>query len=147
VQESVVKQNEKLDDLDYHAESAIDAGMSEDAGGSHIAYFLIWSHERGYLANDVIPGERDVTSKLQNQDMEAFARLLDWVDGAITTDMLTSEGRSFARSCYDRYLNRYPGWLEVSDEEPYAEPTWERYERVKPMLDQLMEQWREEGCA
>ena len=129
--------SEKLDDLDYHAESATEAGLSDYAGGAHISYFLVWAVERDLADPDAL--DDAVTGPVRARDPSAFESVLDWYDGAVVTDALQSEGASFAGSCYERYVNEYGA---AFGDRTYHEPDWHDYAVAARILDRL----RAEGC-
>ena len=130
--------SEKLDDLDYHVESATEQGHSEYAGGAHIAYFLTWASERDLL--DAEATDEEIESTIREREPEAFEQILDWFDGVIATDFLTEAGGTFASECYETYLEEY---ARETGEAQYHEPNWPMYERVRVVLDRL----RQHGCA
>ena len=129
---------EELDDLDYHTESAAEAGLSEYAGGAHIAYFLVWAVERDLVAPDFL--DPAVTGPVSGRDPGAFEQVLDWYDGALVTDALRDEGAAFAGSCYDQYVDEYAASF---GSRTYHEPDWRGYETAAGLLDAL----RRRGCV
>ena len=129
---------QKLDDLDYHAESATAAGLSDYAGGAHIAYFLVWAVERDLVAAD--HPDDTVAGLIRDRNPGAFTSVLDWFDGVVSTDVLRDEGPAFAASCYEAYSGRYDA---AFGGRAYHEPNWSDYATAAGFLDAL----RRSGCA
>lgn len=130
--------SQKLDDVDYHAESAAEAGRSEYAGGAHIAYVLVWTAERDLVAPDL--SDAAVMASVADRASDAFEKMLDWHDGALTTDTFGRDGAAFASSCYDRYVDEYAA---AFGDRTYHDPNWRDYETAAGLLDAL----RRRGCA
>ena len=137
-QDSSGKMSEKLDDLEWHVESATAQGGGEYTGGAHIVYFLTWALERELLERGAV--KEDLAGALRELEPGVFEELLDWFDGVLSTDALSVEGDAFASKCYESYLNEY---TRLVGEAQYHEPNWSVYGRVREMLDEL----RQHGCA
>lgn len=127
-----------LDDLAYHAEAATEAGLSDYAGGAHIAYFLVWAVERGLTAGGY--PDAALTQRIRDRETEAFTSTLDWFDGVVSTDLLREESAAFAASCYEAYTGAYDS---AFGGRAYHEPNWSDYEAAADILDGL----RRSGCA
>jgi hypothetical protein len=129
---------QKLDDLDYHAGSAVEAGLSDGAGGAHIAYFLVWAVERGFTVAD--HPDDAVAQQIRDRDAAAFMSVLGWFDGVVSTDVLREEGAMFAASCYEAYTGAYDA---AFGQRAYHEPNWSDYDATAGILDEL----RRSACA
>ena len=126
--------SQKLNDT----ESAAEAGLSEYAGGAHIAYVLVWAAEHDLLAAEHL--DPAVTGPVASRDAGAFEAALGWYDGALVTDVFEREGATFASSCYDQYVDEYAA---AFGGRTYHEPNWRDYEAAAGLPDAL----RRRGCV
>jgi hypothetical protein len=129
------------DRLDWHLESAIEAGQPEEHAFTHIGLYLRWLIEHGLHDPAVIPPEHAaavLAGEMTGSD------LADVIDTKLGSFVMTPEGAAFSDACYDRYLATYE---EAFAPEPsYGVPDDQAsYDRIAPRIDALFADWVASG--
>lgn len=134
----------KYDDAEWHYDGDFPGGTPIRNGFAHIGFFLSWAVEEG-LVNEFIQVETpEGVEATLNRSVSPIA-LLEFWDGKLVSDMLSEEGNAFAMSYYPDEENGYlPDYMaEFSDHKLYkVKPTWENYDRIKPVISKRYEEWR-----
>lgn len=139
--------------------------LPEGSGGTHIGMFLAWAFSRG-MAGDFHREESDADLKrLARREITGREFLIEACDEKLWEDDLNDEGNALAADYYDHksafaqqhgtYLTDYDAvFSQVANERGEAldslylvEDTWENFDRLSPLLDQRLEQWRTWSAA
>lgn len=131
----------KYDDASWHYNGEFPSDLPEEAGATHAGMFLAWAILSG-LADDELDAE-PVTSRSTTPG----AYFLQQCDGKLIDEDLNNEGNAFALAYLDleqgSYFADYESQLGSGLPTLYHVPdTWETYERLKPLLDQRLMEWR-----
>jgi hypothetical protein len=129
------------DKLDWHSESAVNAGQPAEHAFTHIGLYLAWLIRHDLHNPDLIGA--DWADSVKAGEMTG-SDLADAIDGKLVGDAMTPEGRAFSDSYYETYLQDY--------EEAFAGvPAYgipddaASYERVTAFLDDRYWTWLTEG--
>lgn len=142
----------KYDDATWHTGDGFPVELSEDAGATHIGMFFAWALSSGLGSKfhcDEFAGE---LLKLKKRAVTPGRYLIDNCDGKLTAEDMSAEGNAFAADYFDSedrgYVDDYdaalveelPSVFHVSD-------TWDNYDRLKPVLDERLSEWRRNSRA
>lgn len=126
----------------WHTDSCAEKNLDEQYAGTHIAVYLKWCLEKGFLSNDLLISDADALAAVRDGRMsmsEYFEKYLDWKFGEWN---LNGEGNAFTSAYYSRYLE------EVSDEVPSAVLGPEsniELPKLYALLDDRLKQFKESG--
>ena len=85
------------DRLDWHLDSAIEAGQPPENAFTHIGLYLAWLIRRQLHAPEVFPAGHVAAVKAGEM---TGSDLADDVDGKLLESIMTAEGRAFSDACY-----------------------------------------------
>jgi len=138
------EQMEKYDDADWHYGGDFPEDVPEQAGATHMGMFVAWAWSAG-LAN----GEfADEARGLAERSRTPGEYLFDELDEKFTSDLLNDEGNRFASAYYlsekePTFLTDYENAVGVRYDSLYEVPdTWQTFDKLKPILDKRLEEWR-----
>ena len=135
----------KYDDSSWHAQSEDGRRIPAGAGATHIGMFLAWAINRGLTATLDQVWQDDI-AVLKRREMAPGAWLTHYCDGKFSDSMLSTEGNAFAEAYYDdegEYLPDYARILGADVDTLYDVPdNWDSYDRLAPVLDARLVQWR-----
>jgi hypothetical protein len=126
----------------WHTDSCAEKNIDEEYAGTHIAVYLKWCFEKGFLSQDLLKSDADVLAGVRDGRLsmgEYFEKHLDWKFGEWN---LNEEGNAFTKSYYNRYLE------EVSNEVPSAVLGPEskvELAKLYALLDERLRQFQEFG--
>ena len=126
----------------WHTDSCAEKNLDEQYAGTHIAVYLKWCLEKGFLSRDLLISDADALAAVRDGRMsmsEYFEKHLDWKFGEWN---LNEEGNAFTKSYYSKYLE------EVSDEIPSAVLGPEsnvEFLKLYALLDDRLSQFQEFG--
>lgn len=135
----------KYDDAEWHYGGDFPDGTPVSYGFTHIGFFLSWVVETDLLSDFIRSESPGAVIAARNRTVSPIALLEDW-DGKLVNDMLTEEGNKFAAYYYN--LESDSGYIpdyveEFSEYGAYeVEPTWENFDRIKPVIDRRYQEWR-----
>jgi hypothetical protein len=125
------------DRLDWHVDSAIEAGQPPENGFTHIGLYLAWLIRHALHDPQLFPADH-VDAVLRGE--MTGSDLADDIDTKLGSFALSEEGRRFSDARYGAYLDAYgelfadaPDYTVVDDAASYA--------RVEPLLDRLYADW------
>lgn len=125
------------DRIDWHIESAIEAGQPAEYGFTHIGLYLAW----------LIRRELHDPAMLRSEHVEAVeagemtgSDLMDDIDGKLVGAVMSPEGRAFSEARYEAYLAEYAAMFD-SLPDYSVEDGPDAYARVEPVLDRLYAEW------
>jgi hypothetical protein len=129
------------DELDWHYDTAIEAGQPEENAFTHIGLYLAWLIRHDLHDPELIPTHH--SDALKRGEMTG-SDLADDIDGKLVGDVMTTEGQAFSDAVYQRYLADYatafadvPEYGVVDDAASYA--------RIEPFIDRLYAEWLASG--
>ena len=134
----------KFDDASWHYGGDFPDDLPDEAGGTHSGMFLTWALLSG-LGGDIHVVEfRDEFEQLQSRQLTPGAFFMTACDGKLTVEDFNAEGSAFATDYYDgQFVQDYAE--TVGDDLPnlyHVADSWETFERLKPVLDQRLEEWK-----
>ena len=127
----------------WHTDSCSEKNIDEQYAGTHIAVYVKWCIEKGFLANDILESDADAITSVLDGRMtvsEYFEKYFDWKLGEWN---LNEEGNAFTGCYYSHYLE------EVSDEVPSAVLGPESnvdFPKLYAMLDDRLRRFKESGA-
>lgn len=141
----------KYDDVSWHSGGAFPADLPANAGATHTGMYVAWALQAG-LAGEMHTQEMpEDLHKLAERSLTPGAFFLWACDGKFTDEDLNEEGNAFTVSYFDltegSYLADYEavlgdGLSDRPDALYYVADTWENFEKLKPVLDDRLAQWR-----
>ena len=137
----------KYDDASWHYEGKFPADLPREAGATHSGMFFAWALLAGLggeLHTDELPEDLE---QLQSRTITPGQALIKFCDEKFTDEELNEEGNSFAQEYFDfdrgMYLADYKKVLGAKVPSLYhVADTWENFDRLKPVLDQRLQEWR-----
>jgi hypothetical protein len=141
----------KYDDAAWHSSGEFPADLPAEAGATHTGMFVAWALLSG-LAGDIHTEDfpEDIP-KLEKRAVTPAEFFLWSCDGKFTDEDLNPEGNAFAEKYYgfesDQYLADYEATFGLSTPEGpsglyYVTDSWANFERLKPILDRRLAEWR-----
>ncbi|RZG43071.1 DUF7832 domain-containing protein [Acinetobacter wuhouensis] len=136
-----------IDRIDWHAESAEQAGFPYENGGTHIGIYLAW------IINNHLEGEfhqeesEDEIAQVLARKMTGRDFLIQMCDEKFCEEDLNEEGFAFTQAYYEsnEYFKDYDATLVHAKglENTYAiDDTWENYDLMAPVISEKYQQWR-----
>ncbi|HET9084448.1 MAG TPA: hypothetical protein VFN41_08600 [Candidatus Limnocylindrales bacterium] len=129
------------DRMDWHLDSASEAGQPEENAFTHIGLYLAWLIRHDLHDPSIFPS--DHIEAVKRGEMTG-SDLADDIDGKLIGQDMTAEGRAFSDARYEAYLGEYG---ELFDDVPEygVEDGPAAYERVEPLLDLMYADWVKSG--
>ena len=125
------------DRIDWHLDSAIEAGQPEEHAFTHIGLYLAWLirhdlHDAGWFPPEHVGAI--MSGEMSGSD------LADHIDGKLFSGLMSAEGAAFSDARYAAYVNEY---IALFDELPeYSiQDGPEAYSKVEPLLDRMYADW------
>jgi len=140
---------EKYDDASWHSGGVFPADLPETAGGTHIGMFVAWAVLAGLGSDDLYDedsGGTEFVTKLRARSITPGGFIFV-LDGKFTDEDLNAEGNAFAHAYYAAKDAKYVADYEaaVGGDVPelyYVEDSWATFDRLEPVLDQRLAEWR-----
>ena len=137
----------KYDDATWHSGGDFPADLPPEAGGTHTGMFLAWALLAGLGGELHTEDEPDTVPRLATRRTTPGQFFLEWCDGKFTDEDVNDEGNAFVRDYFDfekgQYLGDYESTLAGGLPGVYHVPdTWETFDRLKPVLDRRLAEWR-----
>jgi hypothetical protein len=129
------------DRVDWHIDSAIEAGQPPENAFTHIGLYLAWLirhdlHDPTFFSPSHVAAVK--TGEMTGTDLS------DEIDGKLVADLMSRDGRAFSDARYSAYTAAYEQmfagdapWSVVDDAAAEA--------RISPVLDQLYAAWVADG--
>ena len=134
----------KYEDVSWHSGAEdFPKELPAEAGGTHTGMFLAWALLGGLGSPEL---SRDAQS-LRSRATTPGRFFYDQQDGKFVGEQLNDEGNAFAAVYFEPekggYLHDYADVLAQDVETAYhVADTWANFERLKPMLDRRLAEWR-----
>ncbi len=132
-----------FDKAEYHIETMLEEGLSEDQAYVHIGLFFAWIINND-LTSEYFNDENAEEIKLhKNREISPCQIFKDW-DGVLIGEQLNKLGYNFTLNYYDqKYLDDYQKGLKISDDELFkVQDSWESYDMLKKVLDKAFKKWK-----
>ncbi len=139
----------KYDDASWHHGGDFPADLPQEAGGTHIAMFVVWCWAKGMagaLTRDEFPEILQAVSSRSDSPGAIFAR---GSDDKFTDEDLNDEGNAFASAYYGvggelrDYVRDYESTLGRGLPSVYhVSDTWEVFDRLEPVIARRFKAWR-----
>lgn len=130
----------KYDDVDWHFDSASEAGHEENAF-AHIGLYLGWLIRRDLHNPEMFTDDEVVGVKAGSN---SGSDLADNADGKLVSALMTSDGDAFSAWYYDRYLSDFEEAFGGADDYSIADDDANRA-TIENVLDRRLEEWNT-GC-
>jgi hypothetical protein len=125
------------DRIDWHLDSALEAGQPPENAFAHIGLYLAWLIRSDLHDPELFPAAHVAAVKAGEM---TGSDLADDVDGKLLDVMMTAEGRSFSDARYSAYTAGFEATF--ADEAPYSVvDDGAAYALIGPVIDQLHAAW------
>lgn len=127
----------------WHTDSCAEKNLDEQYAGTHIAVYLRWCLEKGFLSHDLLLSDADALAAVRDGRMSMGAYFEEYLDWKFGEWNLNEQGNAFTKSYYSRYLQ------EVPDQVPSAVLGPENnvdLPELFAMLDERLKQFKEFGA-
>jgi hypothetical protein len=138
----------KYDDASWHygAEN-FPKELPQSAGAIHTGMFVAWAMLSGFAGEQHIDESQELIKRLEGRTITPAEFFLEACDGKFTDEDMNEEGNAFTAAYFDfetgSYLGDYEEVLAAEVPTLYDVPdTWESYDRLKPVLDRRLSEWR-----
>lgn len=140
----------KYDDAEWHYGGDFPEDAPISYGFTHIGFFLTWIVDSGLESEFIQTEAPSELAATKSRSVSPIA-LLEYWDGKLVDDMLSDEGNAFAASYYD--MSKAEAGYFADYSEAFSEagayevaPSWENYDRIKPVIDRRYRQWKAENA-
>ncbi|MGX9713409.1 DUF7832 domain-containing protein [Janthinobacterium lividum] len=148
------------DRIDWHSGGKYPDDLPEENGGIHIGMFLAWLLNEGMASDFHRTDSPDELRRLASREMTGLQFLIEACDGKLWEDDLNDQGNAFTVDYYDKkspFAQQHGSFLQdycdvfnrhaAAHGFEYAsvyhvQDTWEKFDQLKPMLDQRYSQWQ-----
>lgn len=141
----------KYDDASWHYGGEFPDHLPPTAGATHTGMFLAWALLSGLGSSFHFEDFSDGLSQLEKREITPGAYFFKLLDGKFVDIDLNEEGNAFTASYFDfqkgEFLNDYEALLGINLPDLYhVSDTWENFDRLKPLLDSRLNEWRKTRC-
>jgi hypothetical protein len=145
--ETLAKGARVYDRADWHLASDWPRGLPEEQAGVHAGLYLGWLAERRLLSEEIEREFRVELAAFRSRQVTG-PRLYALAGRALTSEMLSSDGRAFTEEYYDlssgRFLADYEAALGAGLRSLFEVPdSWASYEAILPVLDGRLDAFRD----
>ncbi len=141
----------KYDDASWHygADNFPD-DLPEAAGGTHIGMYAAWAMLSGLGSSEMEEDSPELLERLRARDITPGAFFMAACDGKFIDDDLNETGQQFTEEYFEEepseYLEDYGELFGDDVDSLYEiEDSWANYDRLKPVLDQRLAEWKEDA--
>ena len=137
-----------IDRIDWHGESAEEAGFPNENGGTHIGIYLAWIIQH-HLEGEFLQEESaEELEQVRNREITGREFLISMCDEKFWEEDLNEEAFAFTQAYYEthEYFNDYDATLvhPKALTDTYAvEDTWENYDLMAVVISQKFKLWQE----
>ncbi|MFY2763157.1 tetratricopeptide repeat protein [Arenimonas sp. MALMAid1274] len=139
----------KYDDAEF-AFLNFETDLDNEAAGTHAGMYLAWAASRGLLGHDAA-----TLAPLLARQVTGSQFYFDQCDGKLMDEDFNDEGNAFTASYYERqFIADYeqvfgadlPDTGHPNDDLCSLPDTWENFDRLAPLLDQRLAEWKQGGA-
>lgn len=141
----------KYDDSEYYFLN-FETDLDNSAANTHIGMFFAWALLSGLGQTDNPDlDNREALAQLRAREKTGGELLSDLCDGKLTSDEFNDEGNAFAASYYETqfdsdyarvFRDQIPNTGHQLDDACSVPDTWANFDRLKPVLDRRLAEWR-----
>lgn len=134
-----------IDRADWHYGGNYPAGLPTENAGTHIGIYLAWIIHRGLGSKDLLQLGGETYERVLKREATGREFLFKELDEKFFDRLLNKEAKAFTTAYYEtnEYVNDYDRVLGGELESLYhVEDTWDNYDRIAPLLDQRLSDWR-----
>lgn len=137
----------KYDDANWHSGGDFPDDLPVEAGGTHTAMFVAWAMLAGLVGDLHVDESRDCLAPLRERRLSPGEFFFEVCDGKLTDEDLSEEGNAFAQAYFDfevgQYLSDYNVLVHGLPSQYHVPDTWQTFDRISPVLDQRLREWRD----
>jgi hypothetical protein len=143
----------KYDDASWHYEGDYPEDLPNENAATHIGMFLAWCIENDLMSEEQKEESGEDIQKVIDHKMTGAEFLINNCDEKFIDEDLSEFGNDFTKAYYEddaKFARKYSSYNEdfcfIFDEYEssyYVEDTWENYERLKKVIDQRFQEWKE----
>lgn len=138
------------DNASWHYGGKFPSDLPMEAGATHAGMFLVWALLVGLGEEIHSVGSSDHIAKLRSRSLTPGRFFFDECDRKFTDEDLNDEGNAFTRSYFHLetgdYIADYEDTLGAGlPELYYVKDSWENFDRLTPVLDTRLAEWRGRG--
>jgi hypothetical protein len=137
------------DRADWHYGGDFPASFPQEAGGTHIAFFVCWMMLQGHVGPDHANDKEEVLAGLKNRTITPTIWFFQWCDGKFWKSDLDDEGNKFAHEYYGEEGGKYKAYLNDYERtfsqypEVYGVPdTWDKFDAISVVIDDRYRAWK-----
>lgn len=136
-----------IDRIDWHGESAEEAGFPNENGGTHIGIYLAWIIQH-HLEGEFLQEESaEELEQVRNREITGREFLISMCDEKFWEEDLNPEAFVFTQHYYEshQYFKDYDEALEKNlglTNTYAAEDTWASYDLIAPIISERFEAWK-----
>ena len=137
----------KYDDASWHAGEGFPCDLPPEAAATHTGMFLAWALLAGLGSELHALEQPDELERLRRRKVTPGQFFLLVCSGKFMDEDLSAEGNAFAQAYFEpesgNYLGDYREYLVKGlASEYHVADTWTNYEKLKPVLDRRLANWR-----
>jgi hypothetical protein len=129
------------DRLDWHYDSAVEAGQPPENAFTHIGFFLAWIIHHNMHNPKVFPASH--IAAVKSGEMTG-SDVSDDIDTKLWSGDMNAEGRAFGDARYATYLAEYEAAFADRSDYSVADDL-ENYALIAPVIDSLYASWVADG--
>lgn len=137
----------KYDDATWHSGGEFPAELPPEAGATHAGLFLAWALLADLGSDYHVLESAEDLERLRARKLTPGQYFLAVCDGKLTDEDFDAEGNDFVRAYYQQdgasFIADYQEYLAKGlPSEYHVADTWTSYEKLKPVLDRRLANWR-----
>jgi hypothetical protein len=136
------------DRADWHYGGEYPADLPPENGSTQIGMFLAWAIMRGLQGTFHDKNSVPELAAVRGREMTGGEFLRQMCDEKFTEMDLNDEGNAFARDYYitDKGVNYFADYRDTLGRDLpsqyHVEDSWENFDKLAPVLDARLEEWR-----
>lgn len=140
----------KYDDAEYYFLN-FETDLDNEAANTHIGMYLAWA-----LLSGLGSASRSEHARLQTRQLTGGQWLSELCDGKLTAAEFNTEGNAFTAAYYEKQFHHdyarvfgslIPSTGHDADDICSVPDTWDNFDRLKPVLDRRLAEWRAPPAA
>jgi len=136
-----------IDRIDWHADSAIEAGLDWDNAGTHIGMFLAWIIQNGLVGETHLEESQEEIQLLKDRKVTGRDFLIEVCDEKFWEEDLNPEGQAFTEYYYENGAVYFADYTEILAKNLasiyHVKNTWANYDLIAPMIEQRFQEWKQ----
>ncbi|WP_306252912.1 hypothetical protein [Parvularcula sp. IMCC14364] len=140
------EQSYVFDKAEYHYDGDYPEDLPIENAFTHTGFYLTWLAENDLLSDETTTYHRDRIVQLSKRNISPV-KLYEVGDGSLIGEILSVQGCKFSIGYFEfetgSYLQDYVATFPDLPSVYHVEPTWENYDKIKPVIDQRYREWRD----